>query len=128
MLRHILFCLCFLTVDLVYILWLSRGFYAAAARRVSGRDLPGGRLADAAVAYGLLLGGFLAFVPALAARPGWGLATAGAAYGLVVYGVFNATNRALFGEWGVGVSVRDTAWGTAIGAAMGVLYGRVVGV
>jgi len=126
-LRVLAFCAAFLAVDGAYIS-LSRGFYEEAARAVSGRGFPGGRLAEAALAYALLLGGFLAFVPALAARPGWGPASAGAAFGAVVYGVFNATNRVLFGGWGVRASLRDTAWGTVLGALAGWAYAALVGV
>lgn len=116
--------LTFLVVDITY-LRLSRGTYLSAARTVSGEGFPSGRLGSAAAAYLLLIGGFLALVPGLAEKIGG--AAAGFVYGVVVYGVFNATNRVMFEGWSTSVSIRDTAWGAILCAAMGALYLKVRG-
>ena len=34
--------------------------------------------------------------------------------GLVMYGVFDGTNRALFNDWTLNMSMMDVAWGTVL--------------
>lgn len=49
----------------------------------------------------------------------------GLLFGLIVYLVFNGTEHAIRKDWGLGVALSDTAWGTFTNTLIaGLLYGR----
>lgn len=76
------------------------------------------KLAPAATAYALMVVA-LAFLvlPAAKAARGSRLERAlryGALFGFVAYGIFNATNAAIFESYDWRVAILDTAWGTTL--------------
>ncbi len=66
----------------------------------------------APLAYGMV---GLAVSSVSAAR---GAASVGAALGFVIYGVFNATQLCINGDWSLGTAAWDTAYGTVMFAAL----------
>lgn len=53
-------------------------------------------------------------------------AVSGAFLGLAVYGVFNATNAAIFSRYPVRMALQDTLWGTALFSAASALFAALV--
>jgi len=101
-------------------LWLvtNRQFYSSAVRRVQGAPMRI-RAVPAVLAYAFMYAGLVLLVlPTLEAKGNKPtladvLRVAGI-YGLTVYGVFNATNMAIFKDYGASVAVRDTLWGATL--------------
>jgi uncharacterized membrane protein len=122
-----------LVMLLVDIMWLRlrAGMYRSAVARVQGKPLRV-RAGWGAVAYVIMVASIpLVAVPAASDRSpalGQQLATpasaaySGALLGLTVYGVFNATNAAIFAEYPASVAIQDTLWGTALFAASSALF------
>ena len=103
-----------LAADLSWITY-ARPMYAALVRNVQGGTTPMrvDRVA-AAVAYVFVVATFVLLV---AATPGTTVARAfgkGAMVGFLVYGVFNATNKAMFQAYDARTAVVDTLWGTTV--------------
>jgi uncharacterized membrane protein len=44
----------------------------------------------------------------------WRALMSGGLFGLVLYGVFNATNMAIFSNYNIHVAILDTLWGTCL--------------
>ena len=98
--------------------------YAPQFSRVSGREwhfrASALTLAAAAFAYACVAGAAtLAAHDALAADRGAGAAAwRGAVFGIFIYGCYNATALAVFGErWGAAPALVDTLWGCALSTA-----------
>lgn len=98
--------------------------YAPQFSRVTGREwrfrASGLTIAAAAFAYACVAGAAtLAAHDALAANRGAGAAAwRGAVFGLLIYGCYNGTALAVFGEpWGAVPALVDTLWGCALSAA-----------
>lgn len=112
--------------------WLSlqRTLYGDMVKRVQLRDMRV-RLAPAVLAYALVFAGmvFLVLPPLLQLDKNKSGATAlwwhAGLHGLVVYGVYNATNLAIFERYPWSVALVDTAWGVALHVAVAWLVLRV---
>ena len=114
---------------LVDVIWLRlRGsMYKAAVAAVQGAPLRV-RLVPGAAAYALMAASIplIAFPAARTASPG-SAAVSGAMLGAAVYGVFNATNAAIFSSYPASMAVQDTVWGTALFAAASALFASLLG-
>lgn len=70
----------------------------------------------ALAAYALMVLSLYSFVfPAAKASGGslpWRALRSGALFGLILYGIFNATNMAIFGGYSLYVAILDTLWGS----------------
>jgi uncharacterized membrane protein len=104
-------------VDLIWVT-LNKPMYKSLVFGVTNRAMDI-NLPSAIVAYSLMIVGFVAIVlPQIIVKPGSSILdfamTAlryGGLFGLVVYGIFNATNYAIFKNYSLKVSLIDTLWG-----------------
>lgn len=104
-----------LVIDLAWIT-LNSGMYNELVRSVQGKDMRVNRL-GAFIAYPLMLVGLVYVVLRNADRdesknPVVLALRYGALFGLIVYGVFNATNIAMFTNYSKTTAIIDTLWGT----------------
>lgn len=116
-----LFCVAVLLIfDLAWIS-LNRPIYNQLVQRIQGSKLVVS-LGPAVVAYALMVLGLLYIVLPNARRELSAGATSpfvlalkhGALFGFVVYGIFNATNAAMFANYSVPTAILDTTWGTFV--------------
>lgn len=125
-----------LVLDAVW-LTVAKRMYQSLVRRVQcGANLRV-RAAPAIVAYVLMYLGLVGLVwPAMRAgqRQGQGQAqgqdlrlavTYGGLYGLALYGVFNATNLAIFKDYAWGPALVDTLWGTSLCTLLAYVMRRI---
>lgn len=104
------------TIDLTWI-HLNKDRYSSLVRTVQGASMTGNKWA-AMVAYVLMMAGLVLVVlpDALKEAKTKGKLLAalrhGALFGLIVYGVFNATNVAMFRNYDLTTALLDTIWGT----------------
>lgn len=108
-------------LDALWIGYLSGDLYPKAVLATTGSPLTGNvRVYSAGVAYLLLILGlsYLA-VNQVNLLPTENLLQSsliwGGLFGLITYGIFNATNHAIFPGWDLKVSVIDTIWGMTLG-------------
>jgi uncharacterized membrane protein len=119
----------FAFILLLDFVWLSlqRTMYGDMVKRVQLRDMRV-RLAPAVIAYALVYAGLVFLVlPPLMQRniSGAALWWHAGLHGLVVYGVYNATNLAVFERYPWSVALIDTAWGVTLHVAVAWLVLRV---
>lgn len=108
----------------VDILWLRvRGaMYRASVASVQGKPLRV-RYGWGAAAYAAMVASIpLVALPAASAATAQSAAMSGALLGLTVYGVFNATNAAIFEDYPRRMAIQDTVWGTTLFAASSALF------
>ncbi len=110
------------------VIWLStmRPMYAQLVKSVQGRVMAHLRIVPAVIAYIFVL---FAFVTLCAARIAKSTRSRdafliGCASGLAIYGIFNATNAAIFSGYTLAPAVADTMWGTALFGTSAILYHR----
>lgn len=111
-----------LLVDLAWIT-SAKPMYANLARSVQGTTLEV-NMTPAVVAY-LLVTLSIVFLVIPMAKKSNSLAeagTSGALVGLCIYGIFNATNAAMFKGYLTSVALVDTFWGTTLFAMAGMGY------
>lgn len=115
-----------LAIDFTW-LTLQQPMYASLVRSVQGRQISI-HFASAIASYAFVVLGFAGLVV-----PEIKVTTAstsafqkGALVGLVVYGVFNATNAAIFDGYKVKAGVVDTLWGTFLFAISGALFANLL--
>lgn len=106
-----------LLVDVAWLV-LNRGNYNRLVRAVQGRDLElhyGGGVLSYLLLYVALVAIALPAMDADAWRPPWSAACRHAGLlGFCVYGVFNATNLAIFGGYRDWMAIVDTCWGGVV--------------
>ncbi len=107
-------------LDVLWLGWLSRGVYQ---RELGALLLAKPRLAPAAAFYLSFVAGiaFFAIMPNLSG-PSWMAALYGAALGFIVYGGYDAVNRATMKDFTRTIMLIDWTWGTmltAISAGLG---------
>jgi uncharacterized membrane protein len=109
-------------------IWLStmRPMYARLVKSVQGRDMAPLRIVPAIVAYVFVLFAFVSLCAARISKSSSGLDAflIGCASGLAIYGIFNATNAAIFSGYTLVPAVADTLWGTALFGTASFLYHR----
>ncbi|MDN2568398.1 DUF2177 family protein [Aquibium sp. A9E412] len=107
----------FLVVDLIWIGVIAKNLYN---NRIGDILLDSPRWGVAAVFYLLYIGGLIYFAVAGAMATGSVAQAAanGALFGFFTYLTYNATNLAVMKGYDPLVTVIDTAWGTAMGAAV----------
>ncbi len=101
--------------------WLAfqRGTYANLVQSVQRAPLRSFNIWAAVVAYALMAVGLVAFVlPNVARSPEkdklWPSLRYGGLYGLTVYGIYDATNMAIFRAYPLPTALLDVAWGTLL--------------
>lgn len=115
----------FLTVDLLYLGVLMKGFYSAELGELARRDGDSlsPRWGAALLVYVLIPAGIVWFVgPLLSPEMHlWQVFFRGAVYGLILYGVYDLTNYATLEKWTVRLTIADMAWGAFLNGAMTVV-------
>jgi len=103
----------FLAIDVVWLKWVARRFYAAGLAGLL-REKP--FLGVAAAFYAIYMLGVVLFAvsPALAAGSAWMALGYGAMFGLCAYATYDLTNYATLRNWPLSVSLVDTIWGAAL--------------
>ena len=118
----------FFAIDLVWILGIARGFYAA---NIGDLLLERPRLGAAAVFYAGYVAGivYFAVAPALAEGSLTKALLNGALLGLIAYATYDMTNYATMKGFPLQVALADMAWGaalTAVSAGAGYLGTRML--
>lgn len=116
----------FLAVDMVWLLWLGRGFYTAEIGAIL-RQPP--NLSAAGLFYALYVTGLMIMViwPAFQAQSASQALVYGAILGLVAYGTYDLTNLAVMKGFTAKIAMIDMAWGmvlTAIVSSLTVVIGN----
>jgi uncharacterized membrane protein len=106
-------------------IWLTsmRAVYARWFANFALGPLEVRSVAAAALAYVALIAGFVTLVVLPDSR---GVVLRGALFGLAVYGVYNFTNMATLKGYPWAMVAVDTLWGTAIFAAVALVYSLLV--
>ena len=103
----------FLAIDMVWLLWLGRGFYVSEIGALL-RQPP--NIGAAGAFYALYVTGLMVMViwPAFQAGSAWQGLVYGAVLGLVAYGTYDLTNLAVMKGFTTRIAVIDLAWGTVL--------------
>lgn len=113
-----------LVVDLVWVT-SKRAMYAHTVQNIQGTEMKLDQAA-AIVAYTFVGVAFIGIVvPRLDSVESNDVTSAGlfgALVGLAIYGIFNATNKAMFSNYDTWTAIIDTIWGTTLFAVTSVLY------
>lgn len=103
----------FLVIDMVWLLWLGRGFYVSEIGDLL-RQPP--NMAAAGAFYILYVTGLMVMVvwPAVQDGSAGQAVLYGAILGLVAYGTYDLTNLAVMKGFTTRIAVIDLAWGTVL--------------
>ncbi len=109
--------LLFLIIDMIWLLWIGRGFYVDEIG-ILLRGSP--NFAAAGAFYALYVTGLLIMVliPAHQAQSVSHALLHGAVFGLVAYGTYDLTNLAVMKGFTLKIALIDMAWGTALTAGV----------
>lgn len=117
--KHSLLTVIFIVVfDLIW-LTLQKPMYNSMVKKIQGTDISM-RLVSGILAYIIMFIGLLYIIYPIIAKknnttPNYILAFKTAAvFGFVVYGIYNTTNYAIFKDYSITVSIKDTLWGTFV--------------
>lgn len=101
-------------LDVIWLGWVATGFYKRELGALMA-DKP--RLGPAAMFYLAFVAG-IAFFVIMPNLPGssWRAAAHGAAFGFVVYGAYDAVNRATLKDYSRRLMLFDWTWGTCLTA------------
>lgn len=122
--KHSLLTVIFIVVfDLIW-LTLQKPMYNSMVKKIQGTDISM-RLVSGILAYVIMFIGLLYIIYPIIAKenniarnittPNYILAFKTAAiFGFVVYGIYNTTNYAIFKDYSLVVSIKDTLWGTFV--------------
>ncbi len=107
----------FLAIDMVWLLWLGRGFYTAEIGALL-RQPP--NLSAAGLFYILYVTGLMVMViwPAFQAQSAAQALLYGAILGLIAYGTYDLTNLAVIKGFTTKIAVIDMIWGTVLTASV----------
>jgi uncharacterized membrane protein len=107
----------FLAIDMVWLLWLGRGFYTAEIGALL-RQPP--NLSAAGLFYILYVTGLMVMViwPAFQAQSAAQALLYGAILGLIAYGTYDLTNLAVMKGFTTKIAVIDMIWGTVLTASV----------
>lgn len=110
----------FLAMDMVWLLWIGRGFYTAEIGALL-RQPP--NLSAAGLFYLLYITGLMVMViwPAFQAQSALQALLYGAVLGLIAYGTYDLTNLAVMQGFTAKIAVIDMIWGTILTAGVSVL-------
>ncbi len=104
--------------DLIW-LTLQKPMYNSMVKKIQGKDISM-RLVSGIFAYLIMFIGLMFIIYPLIAReknttPNYIIALKiSAIFGFVVYGIYNTTNYAIFNDYTLNVSIKDTLWGSFV--------------
>lgn len=118
----------FLAIDMIWLLWLGRGFYTAEIGDIL-RQPP--NLSAAGFFYVLYVTGLMIMViwPAFQSQSALQALLYGAVLGLVAYGTYDLTNLAVMKGFTTKIAIIDMIWGmvlTATVSSVTVLLGNTI--
>lgn len=110
----------FVAIDMVWLLWLGRGFYVSEIGELL-KQPPS--MAAAAAFYALYVTGLMVLViwPAVQAGSVGQALLYGAIAGAFAYGTYDLTNLAVMKGFTAKIAMIDLAWGTALTAVVSAL-------
>ena len=110
----------FLAIDMVWLLWLGRGFYVSEIGNLL-RQPP--NFGAAGAFYILYVTGLMIMViwPAVQAQSAQQAFIQGALLGLIAYGTYDLTNLAVMKGFTTKIALIDMIWGTVLTASVATL-------
>ncbi len=114
-----------LIIDMVWLMWLGRGFYVD---EIGGLLLEQPNLIAAFTFYALYIAGlvYLVIAPAAEADSVMKAVISGAVFGLVAYATYDLTNLAVMKGFTLKIALIDMVWGMALSAAVSGLTVKIV--
>ena len=114
-----------LIIDMVWLMWLGRGFYV---EEIGSLLLEQPNLTAAFAFYALHIAGlvYLVFAPAAEADSVMKAVISGAVFGLVAYATYDLTNLAVMKGFTLKIALIDMVWGMALSAAVSGLTVKIV--
>ena len=114
-----------LIIDMVWLMWLGRGFYVD---EIGGLLLEQPNLIAAFAFYALYIAGlvYLVIAPAAEADSVMKAVISGAVFGLVAYATYDLTNLAVMKGFTLKIALIDMVWGMALSAAVSGLTVKIV--
>ena len=114
-----------LIIDMVWLMWLGRGFYV---EEIGSLLLEQPNLIAAFAFYALYIAGlvYLVIAPAAEADSVLRAVISGAVFGLVAYATYDLTNLAVMKGFTLKIALIDMVWGMALSAAVSGLTVKIV--
>lgn len=114
-----------LIIDMVWLMWLGRGFYV---EEIGSLLLEQPNLIAAFAFYALYIAGlvYLVIAPAAEADSVIKAVISGAVFGLVAYATYDLTNLAVMKGFTLKIALIDMVWGMALSAAVSGLTVKIV--
>ena len=114
-----------LIIDMVWLMWLGRGFYV---EEIGSLLLEQPNLIAAFAFYALYIAGlvYLVMAPAAEADSVMKAVISGAVFGLVAYATYDLTNLAVMKGFTLKIALIDMVWGMALSAAVSGLTVKIV--
>ena len=115
-----------LVIDMVWLMWLGRGFYI---EEIGGLLLEQPNLIAAFGFYALYIAGlvYLVIAPAAEADSVMKAVISGAVFGLVAYATYDLTNLAVMKGFTLKIALIDMVWGMVLSAAVSGLTVKIFG-
>lgn len=114
-----------LIIDMVWLMWLGRGFYV---EEIGSLLLEQPNLIAAFTFYALYIAGlvYLVIAPAAEAESVMKAVVSGAVFGLVAYATYDLTNLAVMKGFTLKIALIDMVWGMVLSAAVSGLTVKIV--
>ena len=114
-----------LIIDMVWLMWLGRGFYV---EEIGSLLLEQPNLIAAFCFYALYIAGlvYLVIAPAAEADSVMKAVVSGAIFGLVAYATYDLTNLAVMKGFTLKIALIDMVWGMVLSAAVSGLTVKIV--
>lgn len=114
-----------LIIDMVWLMWLGRGFYVD---EIGGLLLEQPNLIAAFAFYALYIAGlvYLVIAPAAEADSVMKAVISGAVFGLVAYATYDLTNLAVMKGFTLKIALIDMVWGMVLTSAVSGLTVKIV--
>ena len=114
-----------LIIDMVWLMWLGRGFYV---EEIGSLLLEQPNLIAAFAFYALYIAGlvYLVIAPAAEADSVTKAVISGAVFGLVAYATYDLTNLAVMKGFTLKIALIDMVWGMVLSAAVSGLTVKIV--
>jgi uncharacterized membrane protein len=109
-------------LDVIWLTIISKDMYQGTVRGIQKTKL-NVKFIPAILTYPLIAWGICTFVLANNTSNEKGIL--GLMLGFMVYGIYNGTNYAIFDNWSLKTSIKDTLWGTALFGIVSLIGSKV---